>query len=165
MKDVDLNPLEDLFRAEVFRFLKREGKISDELISKLLKWRNSGFSVDNGKRIEKDDKEGREAIVQYMMRNVFSTENINYIEKTGKVIYRTGKMQGKRKNDRNRKNFSVYDAKEFIAAITQRTSVRHITKEIVPNHPLLWPLLKQIEGNSGESGESTEGQKNRNDNG
>ena len=107
------------------------------------------------------------------MRNVFSTENINYIENTGKVIYRIGKMQGKWKNDRNRKNFSVYDAKEFIAAITQRTSVRHITKEIVPNHPLLWPLLKQIEGTEergsqlrrSESGESTEGQKNRNDNG
>ncbi len=74
MKDVDLKPLEDLFRAEVFQFLKREGKITDELISKLLKWRHSGFRIENGKRIEKDDKEGREAIVQYVMRNVFSTE-------------------------------------------------------------------------------------------
>ena len=30
MKDVDLKPLEELFRAEVFTFLKKEGKISDE---------------------------------------------------------------------------------------------------------------------------------------
>jgi Putative transposase len=59
-----------------------------------------------------------------MMRNVFSTENINYTEKTGKVIYRTGKLQGKHKLDRNKKNFSLYDAEEFIAAITQ-----HILKK------------------------------------
>ena len=89
-----------------------------------MKSRHSGFSVDNGKRIQKEDSNGTEAIAQYMMRNVFSTENINYIEKTGKVIYRTGKMQGKHKHNQNRKNFSVYDAEEFIAAITQ-----HIPKK------------------------------------
>ena len=120
MKDVDLKPLEELFRAEVFRFLKKEGKIIDELIKKLSAWRHSGFSIDNGVRIKKEDKEGREAIAQYMMRNVFSTENITYIEKTGKVIYRTGKIQ----KGKNRKNFTVFDAEEFIAAITQ-----HIPKK------------------------------------
>ncbi len=62
MKDVDLKPLEELFRAELFRFLKKEGKITDELIGKLVKWKYSGFSVDNGKRIEKDDQDGTEAI-------------------------------------------------------------------------------------------------------
>ena len=54
-----------------------------------------------------------------MMRNVFNVKNITYIEKTGKVIYRTGKMQGK-----NKKNFTVYSAEEFIAAIVQ-----HIPKK------------------------------------
>jgi hypothetical protein len=89
-----------------------------------MKWRHSGFSVDNGVQIKKEDKEGTEAIVQYMLRNVFSTESIQYVEKTGKVIYRTGKMLGKQHHDQNRKNFSVYDATEFIAAITQ-----HIPKK------------------------------------
>ena len=93
MKDVDLKPLEELFRAELFKMLKKEGKITDELINKLSNWKHSGFSVDNGVRIKKDDREGREAIVQYMARNVFSTRNITYIEKTGKVIYRTDKIQ------------------------------------------------------------------------
>ena len=120
MKDVDLKPLEELFRAEVFKFLKKEGKITDELINKLLKWRFSGFSINNGVRIKKDDKEGREAIAQYMMRNVFNTQNISYIEKTTKVIYRTGKIQ----KGENRKNFVIYDAEAFIAAITQ-----HIPKK------------------------------------
>ena len=120
MKDVDLKPLEDLFRAEIFKFLNKEGKITDVLIKKLMAWRNSGFSIDNGVRIKKEDKKGREAIAQYMMRNVFNTQNITYIEKTGKVIYRTGKIQ----KGKNKKNFAVYDAEEFIAAITQ-----HIPKK------------------------------------
>ncbi len=47
MKDVDLKPLEELFRAEVFKMLKMEGKITDELINKLSAWKHSGFSVDN----------------------------------------------------------------------------------------------------------------------
>jgi len=120
MKDVDLKPLEELFRAELFKMLKKEGKITDEIINKLSTWKHSGFSVDNGVRIKKDDREGRGAIVQYMARNVFSVRNITYIEKTGKVIYRTDKIQ----KGQNKKNFTVYTAEEFIAAITQ-----HIPKK------------------------------------
>jgi len=62
MRDVDLSPLENLFRAEVFKFLKKEGKITAELIQKLMAWRHSGFSIDNGVRIKKEDTKGREAI-------------------------------------------------------------------------------------------------------
>ncbi len=53
------------------------------------------------------------------MRNVFSTEKITYIEKTGKVLYRSRMQEGN-----NKKNFVVYSAAEFIAAITQ-----HIPKK------------------------------------
>lgn len=66
MKNVDLKPLEEIFRAELFRFLKREGIITDELTNKFLKWRHSGFSVDNGVRTEKEDKEGAEAKAQHI---------------------------------------------------------------------------------------------------
>ncbi len=52
--------------------------------------------------------------------NVFSARNITYIEKTGKVIYRTDKIQ----KGQNKKNFTVYTAEEFIAAVTQ-----HIPKK------------------------------------
>ncbi|MBU2514557.1 hypothetical protein KJ966_24800 [bacterium] len=65
MKRVDLNPLEELFRAEVFKFLKKEGKISDDLVQKLKGWKHSGFSVDNGVRIERGDEKGREAIAPF----------------------------------------------------------------------------------------------------
>ena len=119
MRDINLKPLEDLFRNEIFKFLRKEGKISNEIIRKLSEWKHSGFSIDNGVRITKNDKDGREAIAQYMMRNVFNTQNITYIQKTGKVIFRTKMQKGK-----NKKNFVVYDAEEFIAAITQ-----HIPKK------------------------------------
>ncbi len=55
MKNVDLKPLEALFQAELFKMLKKEGKITDEIIHKLSTWKHSGFSVDNGVRIKKDD--------------------------------------------------------------------------------------------------------------
>ncbi len=114
VRNVDLSPLENLFRAEVFKFLRKEGKITDELIRKLLGWRHSGFSIDNGVRIRREDTTGREAISQYIMRNVFNIKKVRYIEKTQKVIY-----QGKMKKGKDRKNFEVYSALDFIAVITQ----------------------------------------------
>lgn len=66
----------------MFKFLKKEGRITDDLIQKLLGWKHSGFSVDSGVRIERGDEKGREAIAQFIMRNVFSTDKITYIKKT-----------------------------------------------------------------------------------
>ncbi len=48
MPGVDLKPLEDMFRASVFKMLKEEGKIGDDLIHRLMGWRHFGFSVHNG---------------------------------------------------------------------------------------------------------------------
>ena len=50
---------------------KQGYKITAELIRKLMGWRHSGFSIDNGIRIERGDEKGREAIAQYIMQNVF----------------------------------------------------------------------------------------------
>lgn len=44
MRDVDLKPLEEIFKATVFKMLKKEGKIDDNLIRKLSQWKHSGFS-------------------------------------------------------------------------------------------------------------------------
>jgi len=52
MRQTDLKPLEELFRA------------------------------DNGVRIEKTDVNGREAITQYIMRNAFNIKKVNFVEKT-----------------------------------------------------------------------------------
>jgi hypothetical protein len=52
MPEVDLDPLEEIFRASLFKMLKDEEKITDELINKLMSWRHSGFGVHNGVRVE-----------------------------------------------------------------------------------------------------------------
>ncbi|KAA3593402.1 MAG: transposase [Candidatus Scalindua sp. AMX11] len=114
MPDVDLKPLEDIFRASVFKMLRDEGKIDDDIINKLMSWRHSGFSVHNGSRIARDDEEGKEAISQYIIRNTFSLEKLTYNEKTNTVIYQSKMTPGK-----NKRNFQIYTPEEFIAAITQ----------------------------------------------
>ncbi len=114
MPKTDLKPLEEIFRGKVFRMLKKEKKITDEIINNLMSWRHSGFSVHNGVRIARDDDEGREKIAQYIIRNTFSEEKLTYNEETSSVIYQSGMTHGK-----NKKNFEVYTADDFIAAITQ----------------------------------------------
>jgi len=114
MPKSDLKPLEEIFRAGVFAMLKEEGKIIDEIIEKLMKWRHSGFSIDNGLRISRYDEKGRESVAQYILRNPFSLDKMTYNDKNGTVIYRSKMTHG-----RNKKNFKAYEAEEFIAAITQ----------------------------------------------
>ncbi len=56
MPKVDLEALEDIFRANILKMLKDEGKIDDDLINKLMSWRHSGFSVHNGIRVARDNE-------------------------------------------------------------------------------------------------------------
>ncbi len=50
-----------------------------------------------------------------IIRNTFSVEKLAYIEETATVIYRSKMSHG----NNSKKNFEVYTAEEFIAAITQ----------------------------------------------
>ena len=43
MPKVDLEPLEEIFRAKVLKMLKAEGKICDALINNLMSWKHTGF--------------------------------------------------------------------------------------------------------------------------
>jgi hypothetical protein len=45
----DTGALEKLFRYEVFKILKSEGKINDVVIENMMNWRHSGFNVYCGK--------------------------------------------------------------------------------------------------------------------
>ena len=76
--------------------------------------RHSGFSVDNSVRIAADNQEGQITLAQYIIRNTFSVEKLTYNEQSGMVIYHSKMTHGKGK-----KNFEVYTAEEFVAAITQ----------------------------------------------
>lgn len=81
----------------------------------ILKWRHtSGFSVDNSVNIARDDQAGITSLAQYIIRIPFSTKKISYNDDSGMLVYRSKMTHGK-----NRKNFSISRAEEFIAAITQ----------------------------------------------
>ena len=73
----------------------RKSMKSDDLIQKLMNWRHSGFSVYAGNRIARDDK-------------------------AGQVLYRSGMTHG-----RNKKNFEIFPANEFIGRITQHIPEVH----------------------------------------
>ncbi len=90
MPKIDIKPLAELFKAKVLKMLKKEGKIDDDLIAKLLTWKhNSGFSVHNGVRLARDDENGRESLAQYIIRNPFSIKKVTYNAATGTVIYKS----------------------------------------------------------------------------
>ncbi len=115
MPRVGIKPLAELFRANVLSMLKKEGLIDDAFISMIMKWRHtSGFSVDNSVCIARDDEAGITNLALYIIRSPFSTNKISYNDETGIVVYRSKMTHGK-----NKKNFSISTAEEFIAAITK----------------------------------------------
>jgi len=67
--------------------------------------------------LARDDENGRESLAQYIIRNPFSAKKITYNAATGTVIYKS--KTSPRKSKGGRKNFQVFTALEFIAAITQ----------------------------------------------
>lgn len=60
--------LERGFRRAVLDFLVKEGVILEELRSRMLGWRYSGFSVHNQVRVAADDAEGRKKLAATMLR-------------------------------------------------------------------------------------------------
>lgn len=110
---VSTTPLEQLFRVRVIQMLVKEGRLAPEMARKLLGWKHSGFSVYNGQPIRRDDDDGLERVAQYIIRNPFSEQKMVYDAQDGTVIYRS------RLHAKTRRNFEVFSAEEFIAAITQ----------------------------------------------
>ena len=113
MQPTDLERLELLFRDRVLGFLVKAGKIDQATADQICAWAHSGFGVDNGTVIAKNDGVGLERVAQYILRNPFALTKMTYNEQTGTVIYRS-------KRDYHSKcNFKVFSAEEFIASITQ----------------------------------------------
>ena len=86
--------LERGFRAEVLKLLLAEHAIGEELSSRMLAWRHSGFSVHNGVRVRAGDAQGRKQLAQYMLRAPFSLEKMTYLPETGMVLYRSNMHKG-----------------------------------------------------------------------
>ena len=82
--------LDDLFRTEVFRMLKKERKINDSLIENMMTWHHSGFNVYCGDSILPSEQEGIERLAQYVDIAPISQERMTYIpryESTEGVAY------------------------------------------------------------------------------
>ena len=60
----DTVELEDLFRHEVFKMLKSEGKINELIIENMTGWRHSGFNVYCGKVIWAHNEDGLENLAR-----------------------------------------------------------------------------------------------------
>ena len=99
--------LEKIFRHKVFKMLLSKGKITEDLISMLMKWRHSGFNVHCGKRIQPGDEEAMENLTRYIIRASFSQERMAYIPEESKVIYQS----------KDGKQGKTFDALEWLAAM------------------------------------------------
>jgi hypothetical protein len=66
--------LMELFRYEVLKMLKAEGKINDAVIENMLSWRHSGFNVYCKPTIWPNNDQGLEALARYIIRACFSQE-------------------------------------------------------------------------------------------
>jgi ribosomal protein S27E len=100
--------LEALFRYEVLKMLKAEGKIGDAVIENMLSWRHSGFNVYCGPTIWPNNDQGLEDLARYIIRACFSQERMIYLpakdalDGLAKVIYRS-------KDGRTSKTFAALD--------------------------------------------------------
>ena len=103
-------------------------------------WHHSGFSVHAGNEIARDDREGQSPWRNISLRFAFSEKKITYLEDTGKVLYRSAMSHGS-----NKKNFEIFTAEEFIAAITQHIPEKHFQM-------VLWLVLKQKQGRKNQGG-------------
>jgi endogenous inhibitor of DNA gyrase (YacG/DUF329 family) len=103
----ELKHLEAIFRQKVFTMLLSKGKITQDLVDKLMNWRHSGFNVFSGSRIQPGDETAMENLARYIIRASFSQERMSYIPKESEVIYRS----------KDGKEEKVFDPLEWLAAM------------------------------------------------
>jgi hypothetical protein len=60
--------------------LLAQGKITQEMIAMLSKWRHSGFHVFCGNRISTDDETAMENLSRHIIRASFSQERMTYLD-------------------------------------------------------------------------------------
>ena len=113
LPDLPLKPLEELFRAKVINLLVRQKLLPPERVQILYSWKHSGFNVHAGQIVPPEAKADLEKLAQYILRNPFSVEKMTMEWPADTVIYRS------RLNAKINRNFEVFSATDFLAAITQ----------------------------------------------
>ena len=118
MPEVDIQPLEELFRARIITFLVEKGLLPPARAEMLRGWVHSGFNVYRSRRVAPEERADLERLAQYIIRNPFAVEKMQITEANkanpdGSIIYHSGM------NPKIQRNFEVFTPCEFIAAITQ----------------------------------------------
>jgi hypothetical protein len=99
-KTPSADDLEEAFRYEVLKMLKKEGKLFDITIENMKTWHHSGFNIYCGLPVY-DDREGIINLAEYIIRAPISQERMYYIpaEETddgiAKVVYKSKNSSSK----------------------------------------------------------------------
>ena len=85
----DTRPITECFRRRVIRFFLDRELITKSFALNLLSWKNSGFSIYFGMKVEAYDDSKREGLAQYLARPPLSLDKIIYESFKGRVIFKT----------------------------------------------------------------------------
>lgn len=119
--DFMLEDLEEVFRYEVLKMLKKEQKINDAIIENMLSWHKSGFHVYIGARIEPSDKAGIGNLARYIIRACFSQERMVYVpadqasDGVAKVVY----------TSKDKKSRQILNALDWLARLVTHIPGRY----------------------------------------
>ena len=126
--DIRIERAMELFRDKVFDFLFKAGLLNLDDIESMMSWRHSGFNIDTSVRIEADDRQGMQRLIEYIARCPFSLARMVKLTDEGKVMYHGSNPNcirfpelGQEMNLRPgmRRNYQVFDPLDFLAAVTQ----------------------------------------------
>lgn len=104
--------LTECFRRRVIAMFLDKGLIAESFAEMLLRWKHSGFSVDNTVRIAGDDHKARVSLAQYIARAPLSLEKLRYDPLGEKAVYHSTF------NPYLGENLKVWDALDFLALAT-----------------------------------------------
>jgi hypothetical protein len=113
LPEAQLRHLRDLFRAKIFRLLVQRRLLSPALVHKFMQWKHSGFNLFRSDPVKGTHRAELKKMAQYILRHSFAVEKMTYFPQTGRVIYHS------RLNPTTRRNFEVFTATDFLAAVTQ----------------------------------------------
>ena len=107
------------FRCAVLAMLVGQHGLSEELRSRMLGWRYSGFWVHHQVHIAAEDAEGRKKLAGYMLRAPMSLEKMTYDAASGAVIYRSKMHLGLKRN------FQVVPGAQWLALLCRHIPDRY----------------------------------------
>ena len=80
MADLNFDPLENLFREELFKVLLKKERITEERILLLRSWKHSGFRVHSERRVAQGERQELESLLQYFERPPVSLQRLEVQE-------------------------------------------------------------------------------------